>query len=512
MILSRTLRRPPSYTLVRPLLLPGGTCQREMHRPASPRDTRNRLVSARLEDVDEDMSHKNKNWKSIAGGCMSLSGCMLLGYSHFDMIFTPDTVGLSLLAIGAVSAVLTSKHPIAEKLNLKNKGKQPSKFTFKVINDATLFSSERKLLSETVPIGDIEIWPKDIQRKLEAYRKEDEKRVRGELSSRKEVMSAMMAADGERQPFTSERDALSALAPRAFILDYECPMIGAKQGPGRKDHRSRAELLGEEVSMLLACASSHDVVVVNLTSPGGSVIEYGLAASHLMRLKKAGLRSIVTVDKVAASGGFMMACCADEIVAAPFAYLGSIGVIAEVPNFHRLLNKHEVDHFMFTAGKFKRTVSFFNEVSAEGKEKFQEQLESIHTAFKQHVSEQRGAVMDVDKVATGEAWLALQCKEYGLVDRLGTSWDVMHELAESGYDVIKVERQVKKRGFLGSLRDSGAAFGSAVSEEIANTVKSVLSQVYPGGLRGDAGDVAKDVYDVAALKAPPSSVSSTARL
>lgn len=495
------------------MLLHGGADRRVHDSPES--DTRNRLVRAGLEEVGEDKSRKKKNWKPMAGGCVSLSGCMLLGYSHFDAIFTPDTVGLSLLVVGAVTAVLTSKHPIAEKLNLRNKGKQPSKFTFKVINDATLFSSERKLLAETVPIKDIEIWPEDIQEKLEAYRKEDNKRMTSDLSARKEAMSAMMVAEGEKEPFRSERDALSALAPRAFILDYISPMAGAKQSPGRRDHRSRAELLGEEVSMLLACASSHDVVVVNLTSPGGSVIEYGLAASHLVRLKKAGLRSIVTVDKVAASGGFMMACCADEIVAAPFAYLGSIGVIAEVPNFHRLLNKHEVDHFMFTAGKFKRTVSLFNEVSTEGKDKFQEQLESIHTAFKQHVSEQRGAVMDVEKVATGEAWLALQCKEYGLVDRLGTSWDVMNELAESGYDVIKVERQVKKRGFLGSLRDSGASFGAVVSEGVADSVKSVLSHFYPGGassLGGGPGPDATDVYDVAALKPPPSSISNMARL
>jgi ClpP class serine protease len=91
-------------------------------------------------------------------------------------------------------------------------------------------------------------------------------------------------------------------------------------------------------------------------------------------------------------------------------------------------------------GKFKRTISIFAEDTPEAKEKFQSELVHIHNAFKDHVRENRGHVLDVNEVATGEAWLAVECKQYGLVDRLGTSWDVIAELAEEGRDVLKVYR------------------------------------------------------------------------
>lgn len=453
-------------------------------------DSRNRLVKGRQDEADEaGVSKKTRRLQSAASGGLALSGVLLVGYHYFDAIATAGNIGFGLIAAGGVSLLMTSKHPISERFWQKSS----SKFTFKVINDATLFSAERDQLERTAPIMDTETWPLDIQKKLQEYRRRDVRLLKENIMTRRAAMAAALPEPGHE--FSSEREALSAMAPRAFVLDYIAPQSSVRQLPDRKDQRSRAELLGEEVSMLIACASKRDVVIINLSSPGGSVIEYGLAASHLLRLKKAGIRSIVTVDKVAASGGFMMACCADEIVAAPFAYLGSIGVIAELPNFHRVLNKNDVDYFMFTAGKFKRTVSLFNEVTSDGKDKFQDQLESIHTAFKQHVYEQRGKVMDVDKVATGEAWLALQCKEYGLVDRLGTSWDVIKEMADGGFDVIKVERETSKRNIFSSFRESGAAI---FADRMADSVDRIFGHFNPISKMGS--NRINSIHDIAEVR------------
>lgn len=446
-------------------------------------------MKSRAEDAEESRVKKSRlRLKSIVSGATAVTGLGLLAYHHFDAVFTIDNVGCSLVAIGILSSLVSSNHPIAQRF-MSKKG-EPPKFSFKLINYSNLFSTERTLLEQTVPIKDIASWPPDIQKKLESYRNRDAKRVKSEISARNEAMGALINRPDDT-PYTSERDALSALAPRAFVLDYISPLPVGKAESGRRDHRSRADLLGEEVSLLIACASTSDVVIINLTSPGGSVIEYGLAASHLLRLKKAGIRTIVTVDKVAASGGFMMACCADEIVAAPFAYLGSIGVVAELPNFHKVLNKNEVDYFMFTAGNFKRTVSLFNEVTVDGKKKFQEQLEGIHTAFKEHVSEQRGNMIDVDKVATGEAWLALQCKEYGLVDRLGTSWDVIKEMSDSGYDVIKIERKTRKLSLMTNLRESASDF-SDISHALGNAIHQLALHLSPTGILKEGPSLSSD--------------------
>lgn len=267
----------------------------------------------------------------------------------------------------------------------------------------------------------------------------------------------------------SAKDALASLAPKVFVLRY-CDPDRARKSKDNRQHLSRAELFGEEVSFLLTCCTRHDTVLVNLQSPGGAVSEFGLAASHLLRLKKAGIRTVVTVDKVAASGGFMMACCADEIVAAPFAFLGSIGVVAEMPNISKVLAKNDVDWNMFTAGKFKRTITLFAENTEEGKDKFQAEIESIHDAFKEHVNQNRGNVLDIDQVATGEAWLAVQCKEHGLVDKLATSSDVMQKYTDMGYDVIEMSRREPKKDLFKSLLSRSILF----SEELVDSVSQRL--------------------------------------
>jgi serine protease SohB len=161
-------------------------------------------------------------------------------------------------------------------------------------------------------------------------------------------------------------------------------------------------------------------VVVRLESGGGGVPHYGLAAAQLARLKEKKVTLTVCVDRVAASGGYMMACVADRLVAAPFAVIGSIGVIVGVPNVHRLLKKHDVDFEELTAGEFKRTVSIFGEITEKGRHKLVDQLDETHGLFKDFVKAHRPN-LDIDRVATGEYWLARRALELGLVDQLATS-------------------------------------------------------------------------------------------
>ncbi|RMA81058.1 protease SohB [Umboniibacter marinipuniceus] len=183
---------------------------------------------------------------------------------------------------------------------------------------------------------------------------------------------------------------------------------------------SAVENLREEVSAILIAAEPCDEVVVRLESPGGMVHAYGLAAAQLERIKAKKIPLTICVDQVAASGGYMMACLADRIIASPFALLGSIGVVAQMPNIHRLLKKNHVDVELHTAGKFKRTLTMLGENTDEGREKFQEELEEVHRLFRDMVAEARPK-LDIDAVATGEAWYGKQALALDLVDELQTS-------------------------------------------------------------------------------------------
>ncbi len=200
--------------------------------------------------------------------------------------------------------------------------------------------------------------------------------------------------------------------------------------------------LREEVSAILSIATKDDEVFVRLESGGGMVHGYGLASSQLDRLRQNEIPLTVSVDKVAASGGYMMACVANKIISAPFAILGSIGVIAQVPNFNKLLKKHDVDFEQFTAGEFKRTVTMFGENTEKGKEKFIEELEETHVLFKNFVSEHRPS-LDVPKVATGEHWFGTKALELGLVDAIQTSDDYLQAKCKS-HKIVAIKYEVKK--------------------------------------------------------------------
>jgi serine protease SohB len=201
-----------------------------------------------------------------------------------------------------------------------------------------------------------------------------------------------------------------------------------------------------------------DEVLVKVESPGGLVHGYGLAASQLQRIRDAEVPLTIAVDKVAASGGYMMACVADRILAAPFAVIGSIGVLAQLPNFHRLLKKNDIDFELFTAGEYKRTVTMFGENTEKGREKFTEELEKTHELFKDFVSMHRPQ-LEISKVATGEVWYGQQAVSEGLVDELMTSDSFVQQHLKD-WDVFEV-RFIHKKNWQEKL---GVAAESAIEK------------------------------------------------
>jgi len=216
------------------------------------------------------------------------------------------------------------------------------------------------------------------------------------------------------------------ISARVFVLEFN----GDVQASG-------VDALREEVSAVLSVAREEDEVIVKLESPGGVVHGYGLAASQLQRIKAKSITLTVAVDKVAASGGYMMACIADKIIAAPFALLGSIGVVAQIPNFHRFLKSKEVDVEVLTAGDYKRTLTLFGENTEKGRQKFLEELEDVHALFKEFVSENRPQVQ-IEQVSTGEAWYGKRALDVMLVDELMTSDEYIVDKCET-CDVFSVQ-------------------------------------------------------------------------
>jgi serine protease SohB len=205
---------------------------------------------------------------------------------------------------------------------------------------------------------------------------------------------------------------------------------------------SATDNLREEISAVLPQVEEGDEVLVKVESPGGLVHGYGLAASQLQRIRTAGVPLTIAVDKVAASGGYMMACVGDRVIAAPFAVLGSIGVLAQLPNFHRLLKKHDIDFELLTAGEYKRTLTLFGENTEKGREKFIEELEETHDLFKDFVSTNRPS-LDIARVATGEVWYGQKALEEGLVDALETS-DAFVQSRLADWDVYEIKYVHKK--------------------------------------------------------------------
>ncbi len=245
--------------------------------------------------------------------------------------------------------------------------------------------------------------------------------------------------------------------PKTFVLEFKGDI-----------QASAVAQLRREITALLQVAQEDDEVVVLLESGGGVVHSYGLASSQLLRIKKAGLKLTVCVDRVAASGGYMMACVAEKVVAAPFAIMGSIGVVAQIPNFHRLLKKNEIDVELLTAGEHKRTLTLFGENTEKGREKFLEDLADTHDLFKDFVQEQRPQLA-VSEVATGEVWYGTRALERGLIDELATSDDYLVSACEKG-DVYTLSFVQKKN------------LPEALSKVIESSLTRVFSRIWQRGV------------------------------
>jgi serine protease SohB len=242
-------------------------------------------------------------------------------------------------------------------------------------------------------------------------------RLRDGIEEQSLPESALKTLHQQRRKATKEKSRRLAslrvedLPPRVFVLDFTGDLAA-----------SATANLREEITAILQVARPQDEVLLRLESEGGVVHGYGLAASQLQRLRARRLRLTVAVDKVAASGGYLMACVADEIIAAPFAIVGSIGVVAQVPNVHRLLQKHDVDVEVHTAGEYKRTLSIVGRNTEAGRRKFREELDDTHALFKEFVAAHRPQ-LDLDAVATGEHWFGSRAQALRLVDQLLTSDD-----------------------------------------------------------------------------------------
>ncbi len=228
---------------------------------------------------------------------------------------------------------------------------------------------------------------------------------------------------------------------------------------------SQVENMRESITAILSIARPElDEVVLRLESPGGMVHAYGLAASQLDRIRKAKLVLTISVDKVAASGGYMMACLGSKIIAAPFAYIGSIGVLLQMPNFSRLLKENNVDFEMITAGEYKRTLTMFGENTDKGREKVTQEIQQTHDLFKDFVKEHR-PILDINAVATGETWFGKKALEFNLVDEIKTSDEFISECCQQG-EVYSVNYEKKK-----NLVDK---FGISLEKALDNTMLSWL--------------------------------------
>ena len=247
---------------------------------------------------------------------------------------------------------------------------------------------------------------------------------------------------------------------RVFVLDFDGDIKA-----------SAVKHLREEISAIISTANKGDEVVLRLESGGGMVHGYGLAAAQLVRLKEAGLTLTVCVDKIAASGGYMMACVADKILAAPFAVVGSIGVVSQMPNFNKWLKKHDIDYEMFTAGEYKRTVTMFGENDEEDRAKYKEELEQTHELFKHFVTTYRPQ-LDLSKVANGDHWYGEDALKLNLVDELSTSDAYLLKQMEDYQAYALMSRQ--KPTFAEKLGLANAAH-SAVSGMVSTATKSALT-------------------------------------
>lgn len=271
------------------------------------------------------------------------------------------------------------------------------------------------------------------------------------ILNKKELKKHLKSLKSEDKKTSKEAPANN----NVYVLEF----IGDKKA-------SAVDTFAQEISAVLCVAKPEDEIMVKIESPGGFVHTYGLAAAQLERIKKQGCKLTVCVDKVAASGGYLMACTADQILAAPFAIVGSIGVIAQIPNFNKILKKNDVEFKEITAGEYKRSVSLFGELSEKGIKKFTEDIENTHSLFKNFVGKYR-TKMDIAKVATGEIWYGIDAINNGLVDLVSTSDEYLFSKKDSSQ--IYTVKIVTKKSFADKFSGSAAKIFNSITQRFLFT-------------------------------------------
>ena len=237
--------------------------------------------------------------------------------------------------------------------------------------------------------------------------------------------------------------------PRLFIINFK----GDVQAHA-------ASALNEQINTILLSHQPDDEVLLRLESPGGVVPGYGLAAAQLTRLRDKNIPLTIAIDKVAASGGYLMASVANQVIAAPLAIIGSIGVIAQLPNFHRLLEKNHIDYEQVMAGKHKRTLTIFGQNTQQGREKLQSEVDETLVLFKSHIQKFRPQVI-IDNVATGEHWYGSQALDLKLIDAIQTSDDfILSNLDEK--QLIQIECHEKQSKIDKLMKASYSAYQKMV--------------------------------------------------
>ena len=232
-------------------------------------------------------------------------------------------------------------------------------------------------------------------------------------------------------------------------------------------------------------------IVVCIESPGGVVQDFGLAADQLKRLKEVGMARndlllTVCVDKIAASGGYMMACQASpgQLIAAPFSVIGSIGVLREVTNIHDVLEKYGVRPLLLKAGNAKVPLTQTTKVTEESIAIVQKNLDKVHEAFRELVSDARGESIseNFEDVTNGDIFLGKDAAELGLIDRVMTSDEYISEKVQKGDRVLRLHKYDRSRAGLRLspldllLLKSNGLLGKHVTAALKNSIQ-IFSKV-----------------------------------
>jgi len=363
---------------------------------------------------------------SILGLIFCVVGCVILLRSYF--IFTWDKFGWGLIIIGGVSIIA----PQLVMRSMLDPNSEEQMFEFKLFNkrfDDDVKELDLLLDKSETSIASFSDLPKSTRKLLNEKKKKDT--AANEKTKEKVIKKLTQKVQKQlKEGFTAKEILENLTNPRVYVFDFEGDIMA-----------TQVKTLRDFVSFVINIATFRDEVVIRLSSPGGTVPHYGLGSAQLVRLRTAGIPTTVCVDTMAASGGYMMACVAQKIVASPFAFIGSIGVMTGVPNFHRLLKKQDIDYHSFTAGRYKQTVTMLSEVKEEHKNKLQQDILEIHKCFKEHVKTYRQDKVNIDAIATGEYWVASVALKKGLVDCIKTSDEY---LSEKCYDCDVIEISQKK--------------------------------------------------------------------